>query len=233
MSGAQCHISSVKHTLQNVVVVLLCLIIILYNYAMFCGWKYNSSFRIVLVADPQIEGLAKAESEGHNVSNYYNDFYQRHIISSLVYFLRPSYMVVLGDIFSSQTLIDSDFHWRVSRFKWIFDSVYSAGIPLINVTGNHDIGYGNEISRVVLNRWQSIFGAVNFNIILCDHSFVILNSMILDNSKDQQLHTEAWEHIRRSSSLKNVIILTHIPLHKDPSPCIDKPFVAYDRFVSA
>jgi len=202
-----------------------------YNYAAFCGWKYSSSFKLVLVADPQIEGLSRANKEGFlgNLSNYYNDYYQRHVVSSLVYFLRPTHMAVLGDIFSFQRLSDTEFNWRVARFKWIFESAFGAGIALINLTGNHDIGYGNEASQTLVRRWERVFGKVNFNLTLFNHNFVILNSMNLDSSRDQRLHVEVWDQVRKSSTWDNIILLTHIPLHKDPSPCVDKYFIEFDN----
>jgi len=207
----------------------LCSLLVLHNYAFFCGWQFDDSLKIAFVADPQIEGLHRAQREDTgNFSNYYNDYYQRHIISSIVYFLRPQYVAVLGDIFSSQYISDDEFYWRVERFQWIFSDVIKANIPLINVTGNHDIGYGNEISKDRVQRWQRYFGPVNYLLPLYDHNFVVLNSLNLDSSRDKSLQKDSYHHLDLVAGLPRIVLLTHVPLFKDPSPCNDQPFIEYD-----
>jgi hypothetical protein len=83
----------------------------------------------------------------------------------------------LGDLFSSQWIDDAEFDTRVARYRSIFpDPSLSSGagagavtgedsrsVPvMINITGNHDIGYGNDISQDRVTRWEQVFGKSNF-----------------------------------------------------------------------
>lgn len=92
----------------------------------------------------------------------------------------PTHVSVLGDLFSSQWIGDQEFDIRLARYRSIFQdpAVISQKAPsllglsskdilnshpvLINVTGNHDIGYGNDISQTRLDRWERVFGKSNF-----------------------------------------------------------------------
>ncbi|KAF9400635.1 hypothetical protein BGX21_003826 [Mortierella sp. AD011] len=87
----------------------------------------------------------------------------------------PTHVTVLGDLFSSQWIDDNEFNVRLARYQSIFPDPATAphskkttvdksdGIPiLINITGNHDIGYGNDISQTRLDRWEQVFGRSNF-----------------------------------------------------------------------
>jgi hypothetical protein len=60
--------------------------------------------------------------------------------------------------------------------------VLNNGIPFINVTGNHDLGYGAELSEEGLRRFENHFGPVNSAFEIEGHSFVNLNSLNLDPS---------------------------------------------------
>lgn len=54
---------------------------------------------------------------------WYNDLYFRHISDTLLFFLAPSHVFVLGDLFSSQYISDEEFEHRVQRYRWIFKNV--------------------------------------------------------------------------------------------------------------
>jgi hypothetical protein len=54
-----------------------------------------------------------------------NDLYFRHIYTSFVspnslFSPKPTHVIVLGDLFSSQWIKDMEFKKRVERYKWIF-----------------------------------------------------------------------------------------------------------------
>lgn len=63
--------------------------------------------------------------------------------------------------------------------------IINGEIKLINITGNHDIGYGNEVSEYFLRRFEKSFGPVNSKYYLADHIFGIINSMNIDSSRDK------------------------------------------------
>lgn len=90
----------------------------------------------------------------------------------------PTHVSILGDLFSSQWIDDTEFDVRVARYRSIFPdpSLSSSGsvagavgagvessVPvMINITGNHDIGYGYDISQDRVERWEQVFGKSNF-----------------------------------------------------------------------
>ncbi|KAG0283995.1 hypothetical protein BGZ98_006078, partial [Dissophora globulifera] len=78
---------------------------------------------------------------------------------------RPTHATVLGDLFSSQWIDDIEFNVRLARFRSIFPDptlLNQGGPVLINITGNHDIGYGYDISQARVERWEEVFGKSNF-----------------------------------------------------------------------
>ena len=53
---------------------------------------------------------------------------------------------------------------------------------MVNLVGNHDIGYGNEIVDWRLNRWEKAFGETNREIVFGDHLLAVIDSLQLDGS---------------------------------------------------
>jgi len=150
-------------------------------------------------------------------------------VSSLVHFLKPNGVVVLGDLLSSQYIGNMEFEWRVERYRWIFESVISSGILLINVTGNHDVGYGDFISKHLVKRFENAFGRVNQYFDINGHIFANINSLNLDSSMDKDLQSNSWDHVRGLASAQApVILLTHIPMHKPSGYCADGPQIIVD-----
>ncbi|KAF8925481.1 hypothetical protein BGZ58_000773, partial [Dissophora ornata] len=172
----------------------------------------------------------------------------------------PTHVSILGDLFSSQWIDDTEFNVRLARYQSIFPdpattaAAYSRAasqeedndVPvLINVTGNHDIGYGYDISQSRLDRWEQVFGKSNFmsSVVIPDLSLVegsvdsvqrlhliVLNTMLLDGpSSDESLRSDTWEFLQRASEIKavhpndKIVLLTHIPFHKEQGICVDAP----------
>jgi len=130
-------------------------------------------------------------------------------------------------------------------------SALNLGIPIYNVTGNHDIGYSGESSRSRVDRFENSFGLVNDHLIINEHLIGVLNSINIDRSRDDSLEKDVWD---KMDYLRNVsentgmplIIMTHIPLHKDYQPssvgypsmeipfhwnalCVEQPMTLYDN----
>lgn len=136
-----------------------------------------------------------------------NDLYMKFLMEMMVNKLEPDYVVVMGDLFSYQGTTDEEFAERASRYRWIFDSAISRG-NILNITGNHDLGYGYEISRWHLDRFEKEFGASNFDFRIplnedldsdgvSDSAFVtIINNLVLDATKEKELHDEVWTYVR-------------------------------------
>ncbi|KAF1352829.1 hypothetical protein EJ07DRAFT_168734 [Lizonia empirigonia] len=124
---------------------------------------------------------------------------------------------------------------------------------VINIAGNHDIGYAGDIDHARVDRFERAFGSLNWDVwftLPSPHNttpavaaadppalrLVILNSMNLDTpawTGDLQADTYAFmNHIITTSrpvtdKTHATILLTHIPLHKEPGVCVDSPYFDY------
>jgi len=113
---------------------LLCLLILLittlpstyyiYNYPRIhqCAWPNPSApFRLLALADPQIEGDKKKKSWRGRIDIWGNDRYLRHVHKSVLQQVSPeaTHEVVLGDLFGSQWIKDDEFLARVKRYREI------------------------------------------------------------------------------------------------------------------
>ncbi|KAF2261411.1 hypothetical protein CC78DRAFT_535702 [Lojkania enalia] len=121
---------------------------------------------------------------------------------------------------------------------------------VINIAGNHDIGYAGDLDEGRIRRFEKAFGKVNWDIAFeLPHEpnsandskppalrLVVLNSMNLDTpalSEPLQQSTYSFlNHIISTSRpvtsrTHATILLTHIPLHKTPGICYDSPFFSF------
>lgn len=122
------------------------------------------------------------------------------------------------------------------EFKDVYNWNNGKSKPLfLNVTGNHDIGYGDTTYQHMA-RWNKLFGKVNFYIEYdsdTDHPWriVMLNTLAIDGPMLQpQFKDYTWEFVE---FLKNkhykgsTILLTHIPMFKKEGLCHDGPNFEY------
>lgn len=205
-----------------------------------------------------------------------NDYYLAHIYRSLHRSLRPTHVTVLGDLLGSQWVSDAEFERRGWRYWYrvfrggrrIEDDV-TGGIHLgplgqdqswesriINVAGNHDIGYAGDITSERLARFEKVFGRANWEtrFILPEANIsdikdvlseprpelrvVVLNSLNLDTpALEPDLQADTYNFINDVITLSRpvedktsaTILLTHVPLYKEDGVCVDGPmFKFYD-----
>lgn len=196
-----------------------------------------------------------------------NDYYLAHIYQTLYRELDPTHVTVLGDLLGSQWVSDEEFENRGWRFwKRVFkdglrvDDGVATGIHVgtlgqddswkrrvINVAGNHDVGYAGDLTVERVQRFEKIFGRANWEtrFVLpsegADHDIsalpglriVVLNSLNLDTPAiDQELQGEAYKFINGiitasrpvEDQTSATILLTHVPLHKAEGVCVDGPW---------
>jgi len=230
----------VKIILQLYGILLLSIILYLYNYMLFSRIHFMSEpdARFVLLGDPQMEGAARIERQGfYGLMNVWlNDVYFRHIMNNIMNFVHPTHIFVMGDIFSFQSLPDTEFNKRVSRFNWIFShpNIRPGGVQLINITGNHDIGYANEVDPWRVDRFERVFGPTNTKYYIADHLVAVVNSQNIDNAQHKGLAQKTWNHLKSiakesQTSGVPVILFLHIPLWKPPGSCTEDSFIKYNR----
>jgi hypothetical protein len=202
-----------------------------------------------------------------------NDYYLAHIFRTLHWWTKPTHTTVLGDLIGSQWVDDEEFAWRGWRF---WNRVFSGGYKvedeimdsdtidkdrlfkmddpawskrIVNIAGNHDIGYAGDISRMRMERFEKAFGKANWDIRfqypLTDDTnmstdiqptlhMVVLNSMLLDTpAMDEELQNNVYGYLNSviTERVKPVedrsdftLLLTHVPLHKEEGVCVDVPF---------
>lgn len=204
-----------------------------------------------------------------------NDFYLAHIYRTLHWWSRPTHVTVLGDLIGSQWTSDEEFGRRASRF-WgrVFrgaedgsafykgdgngdDDVFDLNPSgdgdgewsrrLINVAGNHDIGYAGDISEARISRFERVFGRTNWDVRFrlppshYQHEdentpsihLINLNSLTLDTpALSNEIQSDSYAYInnvmnRRSRPVGDrssfTLLLTHLPLHKEEGVCTDGP----------
>ncbi|KAI9883997.1 MAG: hypothetical protein M1823_004215 [Watsoniomyces obsoletus] len=111
-----------------------------------------------------------------------NDYYLGHIYRILHWWSDPTHVTVLGDLLGSQWITDIEFDLRASRF-WgrVFRGAHRVEDEItgrdthevlgqdtkwrrrvINIVGNHDIGYAGDMTVPRIERFESAFGKANW-----------------------------------------------------------------------
>lgn len=119
-----------------------------------------------------------------------NDYYLGHIYRTLHWWAVPTHVTVLGDLVGSQWIDDEEFETRGWRY---WNRVFKGGLKvpdevasepsadfnstlklgddaaawrkrIINVAGNHDIGYAGDLSRPRMERFTRVFGKPNYEL---------------------------------------------------------------------
>ncbi|KAH7110357.1 hypothetical protein B0J11DRAFT_544522 [Dendryphion nanum] len=122
-----------------------------------------------------------------------NDYYLAHIVRQLRWWTRPTHVAVLGDLLGSQWVSDVEFERRAERYwkivfrgmekveteimgdnederrKWggtleILGQDKSWENKVINIVGNHDIGYAGDLDKSRMERFERAFGRANWDI---------------------------------------------------------------------
>jgi hypothetical protein len=119
-----------------------------------------------------------------------NDYYLGHIYRTLRWWTDPTHVTVLGDLVGSQWIDDDEFDHRGWRY---WNRVFRDGIRVseevasqpaedfqdtvilgedapawkkrvINVAGNHDVGYAGDLSQERMARFTRVFGRANYEL---------------------------------------------------------------------
>jgi len=121
---------------------------------------------------------------------------------------------------------------------------------IINIAGNHDIGYSGDVSDSRLERFERVFGRANWDIRFQhplsghDNSTVIptlhvinLNSLTLDSpALSKKIQTDTYDYVNDVISHRTwpvedrttfTLLLTHLPMHKEDGICTDGPYFTY------
>ena len=232
-----------------------------------------SSFRTAIydaLTEIFVRDIPRAlQAQRKRIDLFGNDYYLAHMFSTLNWWAKPTHITVLGDLIGSQWVNDEEFEWRGWRY-WnrvlkggyrVEDEITeSTGqvIPMgdeawkrriINIAGNHDVGYSGDVSRKRMERFEKVFGKANWDVrfeyptsangtdldtVRPSLHMVVLNSLVLDTpALDDDIQGETYSYLNDviSKRLQPVedrssftLLLTHLPLYKDRGVCVDGPF---------
>ncbi|RAH77102.1 hypothetical protein BO86DRAFT_275549, partial [Aspergillus japonicus CBS 114.51] len=209
-----------------------------------------------------------------------NDYYLAHIYRTLHWWSQPTHVTVLGDLIGSQWVSDEEFQRRGHRY---WERVFQGGVRgdsfipptqnnnnadfalnptthsspwanrILNVVGNHDIGYAGDASAARIARFEETFGTVNWDVKfwlnntsasashrnIAPHPnpprihIINLNSLTLDTpAYGPDIQSASYDYLNAliTDRLAPVtdrstftLLLTHLPLHKRAGVCVDAP----------
>lgn len=132
------------------------------------------------------------ESIRKRIDHFGNDFYLAHIYRTVRWWTVPTHVTVLGDLLGSQWISDEEFERRGARFwnrafagservpnevaAWpapTYDVAGTLGTAvynhtwqsrILNVAGNHDIGYAGDLTTERFERFERVFGKANYEV---------------------------------------------------------------------
>jgi hypothetical protein len=209
-----------------------------------------------------------------------NDYYLGHIYKTIHWWSDPTHVTTLGDLVGSQWIANDEFESRGWRY-WNrvfrggervadelatqpsadFDAYITLGDDaagwknrIINVAGNHDVGYAGDLSQDRMDRFDRVFGKPNYELRFqlpinrtwtsadaVNHDkfptpeirIIVLNDMNLDTpASSKELQTETYQFLNQiithskdvSQAAHFTLLLTHIPMYKKDGVCVDGPF---------
>ena len=206
-----------------------------------------------------------------------NDYYLGHIYRTLHWWTDPTHVTALGDLVGSQWIDDAEFESRGWRF---WNRVFRHGLRvpedvasqpaedfqdtrrlgddaevwkrrIINVAGNHDVGYAGDLSQERMDRFLKVFGNPNYELrfhlpvnstkvvtedgeaLVPELRIVVINDMNLDTpASSPELQADTYKFLNAIISTSRdvnrpahfTLVLTHIPMHKKEGVCVDAPF---------
>lgn len=231
------------------------------------------------LVDFYLDDLPKAlEVYRKRLDHIGNDYYLGHIYRTMHWWTDPTHVTVLGDLVGSQWIDDDEFESRGWRY---WNRVFKGGVKvseelasqpsddfqetlvlgddaaawkkrIINVAGNHDVGYAGDLSQDRVARFTTVFGKANYELrfqlpvnstaareegpeerVIPEIRIVNFNDMNLDTPVgSQEMQEETYGFLNKVITSSHdvsrpalfTIVLTHIPMYKEAGICVDGPF---------
>ncbi|KAI8594852.1 Metallo-dependent phosphatase-like protein [Dissophora ornata] len=180
-------------------------------------------YRIAIVADPQLTDWMSYHQSGLLLAlvETYTDIYMKRSFNRMHASLRPDAVLFLGDLNDGgRDSYGETFDKNSNRF---FEKVFETNVRLY-VAGNHDVGFGNTLVRPSVARFKRVFGSINYEIEVGNHSLVVLDTLAL-SSDVRDIREESQQFLTQMKNEKPTlprILFTHVPLFRlDTTYCGD------------
>lgn len=179
---------------------------------------------VMLITDPQLIDSHTYPGRSApllSISRHTLDIYLKKNYKALVNNLQPDYILWIGDLLDNgRNSTDEYFKNEVGRFNRLFYNSftdrYKSGVNwFTNVPGNHDIGFGDGVVVKYRDRFTETFGKSNIMQNIHGVDFIMLDSLSLSGNKP--INNEANSFIDDITSTNPRILLTHVPLYRDPA----------------
>ncbi|KAF9380748.1 hypothetical protein BGX21_002279 [Mortierella sp. AD011] len=84
------------------------------------------------------------------------------------------------------------------------------------MAGNHDVGFGDTLIKSSMRRYKRVFGSVNYEINVGNHSLVVLDTLALSSevSSIREESQQFLDQIKQEQPSLPRILFTHVPLHR-------------------
>lgn len=165
-----------------------------------------------------------------------NDLYLAHIVRSLRWWTAPSHVAVLGDLLGSQWIADAEFVRRADRYwSTVFRGMEKVPGPtmddneeegrryggtvevlgtdkrwenrLINIAGNHDVGYAGDLTERRMERFEDAFGRANWEIV-----FTLNNTSTRADEDTRETEEESGNDLDTQPPALRLVILNSMNL---------------------
>ncbi|ODV94825.1 hypothetical protein PACTADRAFT_50682 [Pachysolen tannophilus NRRL Y-2460] len=93
---------------------------------------------------------------------------------------------------------------------------------ILNLPGNHDIGWSNGITEQALARFHRNFNETNVKIIRQNHELILLDTLSLSNTEIPEIYNPPrafMEAINNEEKYLKRILFTHVPLYRPKEDC--------------
>ncbi|GMM55354.1 Ted1 protein [Maudiozyma humilis] len=112
---------------------------------------------MMALGDPQIKGVWKNTPYITRLDTFGNDYYLGHIFKTMKQRLSPSHVVVMGDLFSSQWIPDSEFYNRTRRYV---NRLFKRDTSLIEEIKQSNHNNDTGLFQVDWQAWGSTFNEI-------------------------------------------------------------------------
>ncbi|KAL5281612.1 MPPE1 family protein [Megaselia abdita] len=131
----------------------------------------------MIISDPHLIGPVR----GHWYDRLRREWQMKRSFHAANILFKPDVVFILGDLFDEGDLVeDPEFYDYVSRFHDIFSVPKTTRI--INVAGNHDVGFHYRMYSYFLDRFADKFNHTGVELVsIKDVHFIIINSMAMEN----------------------------------------------------